>query len=101
MVPVEAPSTREVTRVEVERTAPTVSPEKAQAVLTCLQILAGVCDGAWQRDGAGFNRNDTFIGHKFAALSSLTAKQAVLGARIVWKYHRQLPAELLEVTKKA
>jgi hypothetical protein len=47
----------------------------------------------------GFNRMDTRIGKSLAMSDQLTRKQAVLGAKIVKKYHRQLPATLMEVIR--
>jgi hypothetical protein len=73
--------------------------EAAQAVHAALRALAGVCDGAASLDGAGFNRLDT--GKSLAMSNQLTRKQAVLGRRIVLKYHRQLPQDLLATIRGA
>ena len=91
--------TREVTVQQVAEEAVKIAPAVVQAVHLALQMLSGVCDGARDLDGAGFNRLDTRIGKSLAMQASLTAKQAVLGRKIVQKYHRQLPADLLEVIK--
>lgn len=95
-MPVSEPS---VTPVEVPSVeAPVVSTPgvSIEAVHECLKFLARRCDGAVRLDGSGFNKLDADIGRKFADLPSLTPRQALLGARIIKKYHRQLPAELLE-----
>jgi hypothetical protein len=59
-------------------------------------MLAGVCDGAQQLDGAGFSKVDSSIGHSLANQGWLTPRQAVLGRKIITKYRRQLPASLVE-----
>lgn len=74
---------------------PPVSAEKKAAALTAMQLLSGACDGAQVKDGAGFNKLDTGIGHKLAALSELTDGQAWLATNLARKYQRQLPGELL------
>jgi hypothetical protein len=61
--------------------------------------LAGLCDGAQAIDGMGFNKLDTNVGKSLAMSARLTAKQAALGRKIVLKYHRQLPADLVAVIK--
>ena len=77
-----------------------ISPEQQAAIHDCLRILAGVCDGAFSRDDIGFNGVDTAFGHSLAAQDSLSPKQAFFGQKIIRKYHRQLPAALLEAATK-
>lgn len=55
-----------------------------------LRYLAARCDGAEHIDGAGFNKLDTGIGKRLAALPTLSPRQALLGQKIVQKYRRQL-----------
>jgi len=74
---------------------PPVSAEKKAAALTAMQMLAGVCDGAMAKDGAGFNALDTGIGHKLARLGELTDGQAWLATNLARKYQKQLPGALL------
>lgn len=95
----EPPATRSITRAQVIKEAETVDPEQKAAVHICLKILAGVCDGAYARDNVGFNGADTAIGKHLAFVPELTARQTVLGSKIIRKYHRQLPDELLEKSK--
>jgi len=64
------------------------------AIHTALRMLAGVCDGAHQRDDIGFNGCDTIIGHALAGCHGLTSKQALLGKKILKKYHRQIPGDI-------
>jgi SNF2 family DNA or RNA helicase len=69
--------------------------DQAKAIHKALQILAGMCDGAFTLDGAGFNKLDTNFGHDLASRFSLTPKQAAVGQKLVRRYQRQLPADLL------
>jgi SWI/SNF-related matrix-associated actin-dependent regulator 1 of chromatin subfamily A len=85
-----------VTRKEIAE-APEVSEPLRAAIHLGLQMLAGVCDGARKLDGAGFNRFDSEIGKSLAGAGRLTNKQCVLGKKLVTKYRRQLPENLLEV----
>jgi hypothetical protein len=64
------------------------------AIHQALRILAGVCDFASTRDDIGFNGCDTIIGHALAGCNNLTAKQALLGKKILKKYHRQVPGDV-------
>jgi hypothetical protein len=58
--------------------------------------LAGTCDHARRIDGAGFNKMDAEFGHSLADAHALSPKQAVHGQKLIRKYHRQLPADLLQ-----
>jgi len=91
----EARASESVSREKIAREAKAITPDVSAAVLEALQVLSGRCDGARELDGAGFNKLDARIGHELAALAYLTPKQAALGRRIVWKYQRQLGAELV------
>jgi SWI/SNF-related matrix-associated actin-dependent regulator of chromatin subfamily A-like protein 1 len=84
-----------ITFREIEEQAPLITPEQAAAVHLALRMLAGVCDGAQKRDQTGFNGCDAQIGHSMARQGRLTAKQAVLGRKIIAKYHKQLGEEIL------
>jgi hypothetical protein len=67
---------------------------------TVVQTLAGMCDGAQMLDGAGFNKLDAPYGHQLAASSlPLTDREVATVSRWAAKYHRQLPAELVEALK--
>ena len=102
--PIAAPEAREpivpaatsvsVTRKEIAE-APEIPEALRAAIHLGLQMLAGVCDGARQLDGAGFSKFDAQIGASLARSPRLTNKQAVLGKKLVTKYRRQLPDNLL------
>ena len=88
-------------RAEADRIADTritiqIPPETIAAIHRCLRILAGTCDGARRIDGAGFNKMDAEFGHSLADANALSPKQAVHGQKLIRKYHRQLPADLLQ-----
>ena len=84
------------TKREVENHALLVTPEQSRAVSECLGMLAGMCDGARKIDGAGFSKMDAAIGRELAQRGNLSPKQVVLGARLVTRYRRQLPLQLVE-----
>jgi SWI/SNF-related matrix-associated actin-dependent regulator 1 of chromatin subfamily A len=97
----EEAATENVSHRKVSEEAAKITAEQIAAIHEALRMLAGVCDGAMQLDGHGFNRIDTEIGHSLANWPTLTAKQAVLGLRLVTKYRRQLPAHILQAAKGA
>jgi SWI/SNF-related matrix-associated actin-dependent regulator 1 of chromatin subfamily A len=76
---------------------PVASEAERQAAIACLQMLAGVCDGARKVDGQGFNRIDAFIGHKLAGCYTLTDGQVFLAKQITRKYRGQLPSDIYAV----
>lgn len=92
-------ATKRLQRERVEKEAEKMPLDQRVAILACLKILSGMCDGARELDNAGFSKIDVRIGHELAREHTITAKQAVLGKRLCIKYHRQLPAELLAAAK--
>ena len=97
--PKEEAATESISRRKVIEEAITITAEQIAAVHRGLQMLAGLCDGAHKLDGAGFSRIDVRIGHSLAQSEKLTARQAVLGQKLVRKYKRQLPQGLLEAAQ--
>jgi len=88
-------------RAEDDRIADTritiqIPPETIAAIHRCLRILAGTCDHARRIDGTGFNKMDAEFGHSLADAHALSPKQAVHGQKLIRKYHRQLPTDLLQ-----
>lgn len=80
---------------------PMVTQEQKNAIHLGLQILAGVCDGAAQKDDKGFNRFDARLGHDLAKTKNLTNRQTVVGARLIVKYQKQLNDEnMLRLAKE-
>jgi SWI/SNF-related matrix-associated actin-dependent regulator 1 of chromatin subfamily A len=88
-------ATRSLTRERIIEEAHNVTPEVKVAIHKALRILAGKdLDHCSVENGMGYNKVDSAIGHSLAERIELSAKQAVLGKRIVKKYSRQLPIEL-------
>ena len=83
-------ATRNDSRAAIMEQAQAMTAAEISEVHFRLRFLAGMCDGALKRDGSGFNRYDTRIGHELAVQETLTPKQAALGHRLVQKYHGQL-----------
>lgn len=61
-----------------------------EQIITALQHLAGVCDGAASFDGAGFNKFDTTFGRSLAEQETLSETQLTYAFRMCRKYSRQL-----------
>jgi hypothetical protein len=80
--------------------APTRAVTPDQKVITALQYLAGVCDGARRLDGHGFNKLDAGFGHSLAEQSlskPLSLEQLRKGHTMLLKYQRQLHEAGLEL----
>lgn len=86
----EEPATAQLSRRQVMHEAEHLLPAEVMTVHAQLQYLAARCDGALDLDGAGFNRLDSRIGKSLAGAQTLSARQAVLGKKILRKYARQL-----------
>ena len=71
-----------------------------QHLLKGLSFLSARCDGAIAKDHVGFNKFDTHIGKALSELNDLSDRQATIAHRLITKYKRQLPEELLEAIKK-
>ncbi|MBT9258178.1 MAG: DEAD/DEAH box helicase [Clostridiales bacterium] len=89
-------TTKQVRRNDLETEAAKLTPEEIAAIHQGLRILAEYDpDYARMRNGVGFNAYDGRLGHKLAALATLTPRQAALGRELIRRYRRQLPEELL------
>lgn len=90
-------ATRDLRPQVVREEAIYLTSDQIAAIHQGLRILAGLDeDFATRRNDLGFSKVDGYIGHSLANQARLTPRQAVLGQKLVRKYHRQLPAELLE-----
>ena len=71
-----------------------VDSSAATTVETMLMSLAGVCDGAAERDDVGFSGADVEFGHSLANRAAqgraFTVKQATMALKLITKYRRQL-----------
>lgn len=90
-------ATEGVSRDKLQEIADKLQPSQIAAIHTGLKMLAGL-DGDYAREqnGIGFSRIDVAIGHSLAERYSLTPRQAALGQKLVNKYRRQLPVEVVE-----
>lgn len=65
-----------------------------------LRILASMDDDyARQKNGCGFSKIDSQIGHNLAAMILLSARQGALGSKLVTRYRRQLPDHIVAAAK--
>lgn len=97
VIPGAESATERTSRKQVEEEAVHLTPAQVEAIHQGLRVLAGFdVDFAQSRNGMGFSKIDVRIGHSLAEAPFLSPRQAALGKRIVTKYRRQLPADLLE-----
>lgn len=79
------------TEEELKSQQVSISREEKEMLLSQLKFLASFDDDhAKQKNGVGFNRFDTLIGHSLASQDYLSDRQAVLAKKIVKKYSKQL-----------
>lgn len=76
--------------------APDLTPEQTAAVHQAMQILAGMCDGAQSKDGAGFSKPWVRSGHWIASLDTLDEATARAAYTACCIFRKQLPADLKE-----
>jgi SWI/SNF-related matrix-associated actin-dependent regulator 1 of chromatin subfamily A len=81
-------SERQERRAQV---AATLTPDEVAVIHQGLRIVAGMdADYARELNGVGFSKLDAALGHDLAECSTLTPRQAALGAELVRKYRRQI-----------
>lgn len=83
-------ATANTRRAELDDIAKKLDAAKIAEIHQALRALAGMCDGAHQRDGSGFSKIDVSLGHDLAARASLSPRQAALGWKLARKYRRQV-----------
>ena len=89
-------ATESTRRADMDALAAKMTPERIAAIHEGLQMLAAMDeDRAREINGAGYSKMDGYIGHSLAQQAALTARQAVLGAKLVNRYRRQLPEALV------
>jgi ribonuclease HI len=67
-----------------------ITPVLRKAVAEGLAYLANDCDGARKRDGVGFDKFDTDLGHRLANKELLTDKDFAVSRRLLRRYVAQL-----------
>jgi len=93
-------ATESLTRSKLDELAAKLTPDNIAAIHAGLKILAGFdSDFAREQNGMGYGKMDVQIGHSLAESYALTARQAALGSKLVNKYRRQLPEELVAAAK--
>jgi SWI/SNF-related matrix-associated actin-dependent regulator 1 of chromatin subfamily A len=76
---------------KIEKEAENLTEEQIADIHAKLRYLAALDrDYAANRNGMGFNKIDSAIGHSLAERSFLTPKQAALGMKLIQKYRKQL-----------
>ena len=76
---------------KIEKEAENLTEEQISDIHAKLRYLAALDhDYAANRNGMGFNKIDSTIGHSLAERSFLTPKQAALGMKLIQKYRKQL-----------
>lgn len=78
----------------------TMTFDQVKATREAISIVAGMCDGAHQLDGHGFNKFDADIGRDLATRHSWSQAQAALARKIVRKYRKQYGSELFNRMSK-
>lgn len=86
----DVPTIEVVDGQEVITTAPEVDEERCRKALYGLRFLASACDGAFEKDGRGFNKLDSGFGKKLAALPHLSPRQCLAAEKMLAKYKKQL-----------
>ena len=74
-----------------------IPAEVKAAIHKGVQTLASYCDGAKDKDDAGFAKSDVALGKHIASLPALDSREAAVGALLVRHYHRQLPDDVVKV----
>jgi len=98
-IPQEKPAQRSLFELEEELVGTSVG--NRSGLESAILYLAGQCDGAVARDGAGFNARDTEFGHSLAGQiaqgRNLSQKQQAAASKIVRTYRKQLQAAGIEL----
>jgi SWI/SNF-related matrix-associated actin-dependent regulator 1 of chromatin subfamily A len=89
----ERAATQGVTFKQIEKQAARLTGQEIAAAHIAIKIIASLCE----QDGKGFNAIDGIMGQRLAELQSISAKQAALAIRIARRYHKQLPAEIVDI----
>lgn len=77
------------------RTLASLRKTQVQAIHKALRQVAGDCDGAFEKDGVGFNKSDATRGKILAHKAELDAHDTLAALPMVRRYHRQIDPETL------
>ena len=90
----DAIATHSTSRDRIAKLAEAMTPDITGKIHDGLRQLAALdADYAQAKNGVGFGKLDADLGHQLAELDHLSPKQAALGAVLLHRYRRQLPAE--------
>lgn len=67
-----------------------LTPDRVQSVREAFTFMLGVCDGAVERDGAGFNKPDAMVGHYVLKTDLETLEEVETAYWILTRYKSQL-----------
>jgi len=97
IIPIEGITT---TKQRIKQESKLITPEQIEYIVKGLKIVAGMdSDRASVKNDMGFSKVDTYIGNSLAQLDNLTNKQAALGRKLLLKYWRQLPEQIIDNIK--
>lgn len=67
-----------------------LTPERIDVVRRAFRFMLGVCDGAVQRDGQGFNKPDAVVAHLLLSAGLETDTEVEASFLMLTRYNRQL-----------
>jgi hypothetical protein len=84
-----------------DRPEPELTLGRKELLRKALSYMCSICDGAFKRDGEGFNKPDARIGHWLNAtgLEEDNETGFRVAEMVLSKYHRQLTGEFCEIWK--
>jgi hypothetical protein len=80
-----------------------LSNKQRSAIMEAVKIIASFCDGAKDKDGCGFNKNDTDLGRSLASKIELAESGKIQGltlnefrccAKLAYRYKGQLTGRI-------
>jgi len=69
-----------------------LTPERSEQVRRAFKYMLGVCDGAQERDGQGFNKPDASVAHCLLTAGLENQQELEAAQMMLCRYHRQLSA---------
>jgi hypothetical protein len=83
-------------RAEIVAIAKTLSPERVEAAHDAMALLMAMdSDRASEKNGMGFSKSDSYVGHELAKRARLTPEEGALAVELARRYRGQLPADLV------
>jgi SWI/SNF-related matrix-associated actin-dependent regulator 1 of chromatin subfamily A len=96
-VPRASAATASATQKSLGIDAERIGIPQRNAIHRALRMLADMDeDFAADLNGVGFSKIDVMVGHSLAACDRLTPRQSALGLKLVKKYRRQIPDDMLK-----